>query len=428
MMRLSGILLTGLMIAATAPALAAGGAAPTDAAPMVLAQADIVPGPPLGVVRAPRGNVPPAVLPPDRRAVGDAIAGALDNAPPDQPVSRPMPSASRFEIRVSPAFVRRTGAPCIGCRVPCRSYSYRYVRPDRGMVAVEGRRCRRPDGRWVPMGPDVIVAERAAVPGLARRSPPAAIPMPPEEAPYLARPNAPMAPMAPSAATRPPAPRGPLASGRPAPLPVPRPGDEQAGPDTLAAAPDAGAPADDEGPMQIDPAAPDEVAAATPQEAPSAVDGTASAGMGTDDTDMPAGTETDEPAPPAAAAPQPATPAAPAPDTDVAHAGTAPTAEAPRQVTPNGDGAPIDVETTPDPELVRLLRQLSYLDPASGAMPTPAEVQAAVGEFASDERFALPQPPAELKKRLEAAIDRLAALPSCPDGTTTGYGACLVDQ
>jgi len=410
MMRLSGILLTGLMIAAAVPALAEG-----PDAPMVLAQTEIVPGPPPGALRAPRGLVPPAVLPPDRRAVEAAIAGALDTAPPDQPIGRPMPSAARFEIRVSPAFVRRTGAPCIGCRVPCRSYRYRYDRPDRGMVSVEGQRCRRPNGRWVPMAPDVIVAERAAVPGLARRSPPAAIPMPPDEAPYLARPDAPMAPVArsaPAAPSAPTAPRGPLASGQPAPLPVPRPGD------TVASTPEAGAPAGDDGPMQIDPAAPDEVAAATPQDTPSA--------DGDMDTAAQPGTETDEPAPPAAAAPEPTVPDAAPSETEVARAD--PAAEAPRQVTPNGDGAAIDVETTADPELVRLLRQLSYLDPASGAMPTPAELQAAIGEFAADERFALPQPPGEIKKRLEAAIDRLAALSSCPDGTATGYGACLVEE
>ena len=85
----------------------------------------------------------------------------------------------------------------------------------------------------------------------------------------------------------------------------------------------------------------------------------------------------------------------------------------------------VEVETTADPDVVRMLRMLRYLDPETSAEPTPQAYDAAVSDFASDERFALPQSNSALRERLEGAVDRLAALSSCPATLGDGYGACL---
>ncbi len=68
---------------------------------------------------------------------------------------------------------------------------------------------------------------------------------------------------------------------------------------------------------------------------------------------------------------------------------------------------------------------LRYLDPETSAEPSPQAYQAAVSDFASDERFALPQSNSALRERLEGAVDRLAALSSCPATSGDSYGACL---
>lgn len=98
-----------------------------------------------------------------------------------------------------------------------------------------------------------------------------------------------------------------------------------------------------------------------------------------------------------------------------------------RVVMPFGDGEakPVEVETAADPDVVRMLRMLRYLDPETSAEPSPETLKAAVSEFAADERFALPVSNATLRERLEGAVDRIAALPSCPDGAPRGYGVCL---
>ncbi len=85
----------------------------------------------------------------------------------------------------------------------------------------------------------------------------------------------------------------------------------------------------------------------------------------------------------------------------------------------------VEVETTADPDVVRMLRMLRYLDPETSAEPSPQAYEAAVSDFASDERFALPQSNSALRERLEGAVDRLAALSSCPATAGGGYGACL---
>jgi hypothetical protein len=406
-----------------------------------------------------RVRLPGAVAPADRGALVQALMGALDAAPPDRTVERGMPSGSRLQVVASAAFVRRTGELCVGCRVPCRTFRYRYVRPDRGSVVVEGLRCRRPNGRWSSPQVDIVVAERPAQPGLA-------MPMPPGS---------------PGGQRQP-----PIASAEPAPVPVPRPGGP-AGPsadvagaevepdDRLAAAEiapieqggelEAGDQAEDvppsadradaagQGPMPLGPDIAVAPAPAEPSAAPAPADegGPAPATTGsaaapsTAPAKPPAQVSADGPAKPPTEAAAAGTAASPTPQEhqaaaepagqQVARATTQEPGTGPaRVIMPFGGNAapvkdkpagPIAVETTADPELVRMLRQLSYLDAEGGAEPTPAAVQAAAGEFASDEKLPQPVPPRDLKQRLAEAVERTASLSSCGEAAPAEFGVCL---
>ncbi|WP_420391796.1 hypothetical protein [Acuticoccus sp.] len=68
-----------------------------------------------------------------------------------------------------------------------------------------------------------------------------------------------------------------------------------------------------------------------------------------------------------------------------------------------------------DARIVAALRALDYLEPSDEA--EGAVLQAAIDDFAIDERFALPLPPDRLIGRLNAALERSGALPVCTDGT-----------
>lgn len=71
---------------------------------------------------------------------------------------------------------------------------------------------------------------------------------------------------------------------------------------------------------------------------------------------------------------------------------------------------------TADESIIAALADLDYL-PADGTA-SAASVRAAISDFALDERFALPVPPAELRAKLNAALDRSEGLPSCDVGGT----------
>ncbi|MEM8664928.1 MAG: hypothetical protein AAGF49_12510, partial [Pseudomonadota bacterium] len=62
-------------------------------------------------------------------------------------------------------------------------------------------------------------------------------------------------------------------------------------------------------------------------------------------------------------------------------------------------------------DVVAALQDLDYL--STEVDPTQERVEAAVDEFAIDERFALPVPQDVLLERLDAAIERSETLPTC---------------
>lgn len=443
-------------------ALIAGAAAPLSAQVVVLDD-DVV------LAERPRGgdwSVPGAVLPSDQGALASELFSILQSQPPLLPARATLPSTATLDVTAYPSFNRRTGLPCVGCRNPCRSFRYTYARPDRATVTVEGQRCRRRSGQWVAFEPDVVVGQRPAAPGSpyagavqgaphaqsqvqsARRAapPPPLPPARPGDERAVAGLEAPGTGAAPSPFDPPLAGAVPAEEGSTDPY-----GSEDYGPD--AAAPGEPAMAGPAGEPPL-PGAADDVwsTAALPELSGEPADGPLVL--------TPAGeadAAADEPAPPepadtadttADAAPPPAEPAPaadeaevaadtppPVPEERVDATPTAPAAtpaapvetQTARVVMPFGDGEakPVEVETAADPDVVRMLRMLRYLDPETSAEPSPEALTAAVSEFAADERFALPVPNAALRERLEGAVDRIAALPSCPDGAPRGYGVCL---
>jgi hypothetical protein len=448
-------------------------AAPPLSAQVVVLDDEVV------LAERPRGSdgwsAPGAVLPGDQSALSSELFSVLQSQPPLLPARAVLPSRATLDVTAYPSFNRRTGLPCVGCRNPCRSFRYTYARPDRGTVTVEGQRCRRRNGQWVAFEPDVVVGQRAAapgapLPGAVQGAPPAqaarrAVPPPlPPTRPGDERDVAGLGAAAPSAAPAPFDP--PLAAGEPpaeegstdpygsedygptAGVPgepaMPGPDGEPPLPGSAddvwstAALPElSGEPSD--GPLVLTPGA-EESAADEPPPPPAPTDAA--------EATRPA---TPEPAAPEAAAAPPAAPAEPAPsaaEADVAGdvppaapeppvdaTPTAPSAasaapvetQTARVVMPFGspETAAVDVETAADPDVVRMLRMLRYLDPETSAEPSAEDLKAAVSEFAADERFALPVSNSTLRERLEGAVDRMATLPSCPDGASSSYGVCL---
>jgi hypothetical protein len=466
--------LAALLVAALAPAIAA--------AQVVVLDAEVV------LAEKPRGrggwDAPAAVMPADQAALNSELAGILQSQPPLLPTRIGLPSQATLDVTAYPTMNRRTGLPCVGCRNPCRSFRYTYARPDRGAVTVEGQRCRRPNGRWVAFAPDTVIGERPAAPGA-----PTAQAMRRAERPALPPPLPPSRPGDGSRTIAGTDVGNGVGNGAPAPWDpplTPQPGasagaagqfdtapdlqtdedyGQDAGPDLAAASPDVGVtgtlperPAGDaEGPLVLSPQLPPDVAApdvatqdlpplaATPdataptdEPAPAtpAEQEVAAAPAAPDEQDA-AGPEAarqetaaDLPPEPAAAPEQPAeTEAAvpPAPDPAVE-------TQTARVVMPFGGNQPapddaIAVEAALDPDVVRMLRMLRYLDSETSSEPSAEAYQAAVSDFASDERFALPLSNSALREKLETAVDRLAALSSCPaTGVAGGFGVCLTAQ
>lgn len=442
--------------------------------PLAFAQ-DVVLDDEVVLSERPRGgggwSTPGAVLPGDQGALASELFGILQSQPPLLPARAVLPSRATLDVTAYPSFNRRTGLPCVGCRNPCRSFRYTYARPDRGTVTVEGQRCRRRSGQWVAYEPDIVVGERAAAPGAPMTG--AFQGAPQAQSPWPAQSQA----QSQSQAMRrvvptplPPARPGDVAvasgagpaGAAPSPFDPPLVGgqetmgsmepvepassdftgsdgrlaDAAVEPDedlsaaqplpgsaddvwSTAALPDIAPPEDDAGPMVLDPSSSAAVAAAEAALAPPAEATTEPAAPPSPEV---APVETAVAAPPATPEPIGATPTAPsaAPDAAV----ETQTARVIMQF--GGEQAdPVEVETTADPDVVRMLRMLRYLDPETSAEPTPQAFAAAVSDFASDERFALPLSNSALRERLEGAVDRLAALSSCPATSGDGYGVCL---
>jgi hypothetical protein len=453
------------------------------ASPPVSAQ-DVVLDDEVVLSERPRGGgnwaAPGAVLPDDQSALASELYSILQSQPPLLPVRVGLPSRSTLDVTAYPTINRRTGLPCVGCRNPCRSFRYTYARPDRGAVTVEGQRCRRRNGQWVAFEPDTVVGQRPAAPGapmagtfqgapraqsqaqpqtqaMRRAAPPPLPPTRPGDAGAvagIAGSDAVPSPFDPPLVDNGPvagdpddiasgdeigaggedvaageeiAPRRDVATAQPLPgsaddvwatepLPELSPADGQPAANEDDVAADAG------GPLVLTP--PGEAPADT---APAAAGDEPSAGEPVDTAAVPpTTTEADgagdvPPAETTAPAEATATAPAPAPATPVE-------TQTARVVMPFGggdQGNAVEVETTADPDVVRMLRMLRYLDPETSAEPTRQAYDAAVSDFASDERFALPQSNSALRERLEGAVDRLAALSSCPATAGDGYGACL---
>jgi|GEM_PF-6611467 len=404
------------------------------ASPPVSAQ-DVVLDDEVVLSERPRGggnwSAPGAVLPDDQSALASELYSILQSQPPLLPVRVGLPSRSTLDVTAYPTINRRTGLPCVGCRNPCRSFRYTYARPDRGAVTVEGQRCRRRNGQWVAFEPDTVVGQRPAAPGA------------PMAGTFQGAPRAQSQAQPQTQAMR---------RAAPPPLPPTRPGDAGAmagiagsdavpspfdpplidngpvagDPDDIASGDDIGAggedvaageeiaPRRDVATAQPLPGSADDVWATEPLPELSPADGQPAANEDDVAGDVP-------PAATAAPAEAAATFPAPAPATPVE-------TQTARVVMPFGggdQGSAVEVETTADPDVVRMLRMLRYLDPETSAEPTRQAYDAAVSDFASDERFALPQSNSALRERLEGAVDRLAALSSCPATAGDGYGACL---
>lgn len=436
----------------------------------------------------PRGGgnsweAPVSVLPSDQGALASELYGILQSQPPLLPARVTLPSRATLDVTAYPSLSRRTGLPCIGCRNPCRSFRYTYARPDQGSVTVEGKRCRRRNGQWVAFEPDAVIAQRPGAPGApgpsALRGAPAPYDTPRAQSSSRAVPP-PLPPARPGDGGPVPAAGGgtvAAADGGTGDATAPSPWDppstvpsdpatadgstdpysvEDTGPDagqdfaSLDQAPptdawstsgeadepvppDVGQGAGD-GPLVLTPpgqeetAPVDTTAGQTEPPASSAVEA-ARAALATDTADTATEPETtDAPAADAAATEPPveSTPTAPSatPTADVE-------TQTARVVVPYGgtekEATAIDVETmSADPQILRMLRMLRYLDPETSEPPSPEVLQAAISDFATDERFALPVSDAELRKKLEGAVDRLAALSSCPaTGADGDYGVCL---
>jgi hypothetical protein len=432
-------------------------------------------------------DAPAAVMPADQGALNSELASILQSQPPLLPTRVGLPSRATLDVTAYPTMNRRTGLPCIGCRNPCRSFRYTYARPDRGAVTVEGQRCRRPNGRWVAFAPDTVIGQRPAAPGA-----PSAQTLQPSrraERPVFPPPLPPARPGDGSRAIAGADADAGAVAGAPAPWDPPlassQPGaadggagqfgtapdlqtDEDYGPDAgrdlAAASPDVGvtgtlpepSAGDAEGPLVLSPQLPPDVAApgvaaqdlpplaATPDAAApaddpaSATPAAQAAAAALDEQDAAASeaahqdASADLPPEPDSAPQQPAeATAAPAAEPEPAPAVETQTA---RVVMPFGGNQPapddaVAIETVADPDVVRMLRMLRYLDPETSSEPSAEAFQAAVSDFAADERFALPLSNAALREKLETAVDRLAALSSCPaTGVAGGYGVCLTAQ
>ncbi|GAB5375274.1 MAG: hypothetical protein AcusKO_17360 [Acuticoccus sp.] len=335
------------------------------------------------------------LLPAERRALNVRLGAILSSARADE-ISRFTLPGGRTVSVLPYRTVTRPGRP------PCRGYRID-LEGGGGRTAVDGFRCQRRNGnRWAIVEPELILAQEG--------------PQYPTE--RSERTRATSEPLYPSDDLF----SSPAASRAAPPVPRPSPrGDDT----TTAALPDDGGPADtalapaDEGTdapfaSRVAAVLSDEGAAAPPV-TPAAPEAAAAP-----DTPQDAAPEAHaaEPAPPSAEA---GTQAPPAPDTAppqrqrvVAAAGSDPGPATPTTVPTRivGDtGRDAEDDFSQNADIVASLKDLAYL--ADDVPATAESVEAAVGEFAVDERFALPVSADVLIARLDAAIERSETLPGC---------------
>ncbi|MBJ3777408.1 hypothetical protein [Acuticoccus mangrovi] len=360
------------------------------------------------------------VSPAERRSIEARLSTILDYANTGEVSRFNLPSGRVVAVRTYQP-VRRRGEP------PCRGYRID-LDGEGGHTAVDGFRCRRPDGAaWVIVEPEIVVAQESGP--LDLRSPFDTPTQPPQgEPPFNPFSTEPRRPGEPLYADEPiyPDERAPIVTG-PAPIPRPAPRDE------VASAPPAETPADaapastpaapqttvaegieggdlgtlsDTAQTAADPVASQRVRQVIPATGDNASEG----GTPAPSTDTASATAT----PPAAdttsqaevgssvLARSPAAPAAPTAPADPAAGST-------RIVGERDDAG--GASYAGDAQIVGALVDLDYL---ASETADAAAVEKAIDEFARDERFALPVSPDALAAKLSAALDRSEALPRCP--------------
>ncbi len=327
------------------------------------------------------------VSPAERRAIEARISTILDYAPTNQTASFDLPSGRIVSVRPYEIVRQQGGAPCRGYRIDLAGSN--------GTSAVDGFRCKRGGSQvWEIVEPELVLESTGARSGqvvVESRQPdepiyPSDNPAFPEEA------------FAPDAQ---PDDGGPIVADGPAPVPRP--------------APRAEAPSGNQG---------DTLIAGLPQTS-----------TPVDLDPLPA----DEPEPLPAEEPEIAAEPEPAPEPEPVPEPAA-NAEAPREVTPaaprevasvGGPARVVGEESAPtgplwseNADVVGALRDLDYITAETDV--DEETVSAAIDEFATDERFALPISPDALQERLDAAIDRSEMLPVCEPGETSAF--CLDNQ
>ncbi|MEM9221952.1 MAG: hypothetical protein AAGB11_06065 [Pseudomonadota bacterium] len=350
----------------------------------------------------------------ERQAIESRLSTILDYSGADEINRFDLHTGRTVTVRPYRA-VRRTGQP------PCRGYRIDLRGPGT-LTAVDGFRCKRRDGRaWVIVEPELILAQEG----------PRVIPQ--EDAPReLARARTeplypadepPQAIAPPQALTPPPVPRpAPRAERRTAlaervsptertPSAYPLPPLEQY---EDAAPPTEAAPAPSSETAPAEPAADDSfasrVVAVIGTNNPPPDDPTPDLAEPTRDDVLPAAAPAESTAETVLAR----TPSTP--DATAAETGTEPVVTARVVGESETPSAPDHSEHA---GIVAALYDLEYLSTAVD--PTPQAVEAAIDEFAIDERFALPVSADVLADRLDAAIERSETLPTCAAG---GAGLC----
>lgn len=370
------------------------------------------------------------VSPQERRAIEARLSTILEYAGANEVSTFDLPSGRQVKVRPY-RMVRRAGErPCRGYRIDLEGASSR--------TAVDGFRCKRSDGQaWVIVEPELVLSQEGSPLDLGA-----------EGDPFVAsrRDDEPIYPSNDSVAVRTPPP--------PVPRPAPRrqaalvtgdrvettafPVGTLTDPPQFATV-DGGddrpqSPSDDEaagGPDRVlaavRPALQPDTAAGSDETAPAqppvgALDGDEGGATGVGDT-PPSPLSADDIS---TAALEPEPPFGPTQSrldqSEAPLEGAAPSEDdAPRAVVASAPsrviGEPIasnSTRWTANDTVVDGLKDLDYL--AAGTRPNESNVTAAIDEFASDERFALPISTSALIERLNAAIERSETLPPCASG------------
>ncbi|WMS41242.1 hypothetical protein RDV64_14260 [Acuticoccus sp. MNP-M23] len=321
------------------------------------------------------------VSPAERRAIEARISTILDYARANEISRFSLPSGRTVAVRPYEMVRRQGGTPCRGYRVDLSGTN--------GSTAVDGFRCKRGAGQaWEITEPELVLERTGPASAqvvIEGRQPDEPI-YPSDDRYFIEEPFAPEAPADSG---------GPIIASGPAPVPRPAPRNDVADADT----------ADAEAPTEVAALEPSGPAPAAPEPLPP---------------------EPAEPAPAEVSAePDPVTAPEPLPSTTPAQPPQVASVEAPAARIVGEEEVRTDTQRWSDNDnIVGALRDLEYI--ASDEDDDEETVSAAIDEFATDERFALPISPDALQERLDAAIDRSEMLPVCGSGEPDTF--CLENE